>query len=390
MLVTPNISEQMGGEAIKAHQFLRHLVRGGRDVTVVAHRRSARVLARDFPDVPTYIVEDTPGQLVAWHTMPLRPIVDVFFFRRARVVLRQILAAHPDAVFHYLCPISPILPRFPLREAHNVLGPLTGNIYYPPGFRRDEPIKLKFGRLFHYVAQRATGAVFGDKRHFARILVSGGERTRRSLGWAGASDARMADVVDSGISDQLGAGAAIRHEGVNHRFMTSSRLVPYKGVQLTIEALRFTPDETRFDVYGDGVYRARLEALARRLGVTGKVRFMGWTQHDALVARMPDYRGFVAPSLAEANGISVQEAMMAGLPVICLKWGGPELLADTDSAVLIEPRARDQVVRDLAAAMTALAADPARANRIAARARAIAEHRFSWDDVAREWQGAYD
>lgn len=390
VLVTPNISEQMGGEAIKAYQFLRHLVGGGRDVTVVTHRRSAPVLARDFPGVPTFIVEDTPGQVVAWNAVPLRPVVDVFFFRRARAILRRILVEHPDAIFHYLCPVSPILPRFPLAEATNVLGPLTGNIYYPPAFRKAEPIKLKFGRLFHYLAQRVTGAVFGDKRHFGRILVSGGERTRRSLGWAGASDARMRDVVDSGIADQLQNRGAIQHDGINHRFITSSRLVPYKGVQLTVEALQFVPDEIRFDVYGDGVYRPSLEALAARLGVSHKVRFMGWTQHDDLVARMPNYRAFVAPSLAEANGISVQEAMMAGLPVICLKWGGPELLADAQCAVLIEPRSHDQVVRDIAEAMTALATDPNRANRLAARARTIAEHRFSWDDVAREWQTAYE
>lgn len=390
VLVTPNISEQMGGEAIKAYQFLRHLVRAGRDVTVVTHRRSAPVLGRDFPDVPTFIVEDTPGQLVAWHAAPLRPAVDMFFFHHARRILRRILADHPDAVFHYLCPVSPILPRFPLARATNVLGPLTGNIYYPPGFRDAEPMKHKLGRFFHYLAQRTVGAAVGDKRRFHRILVSGGERTRRSLAWAGAHADAMQDVTDSGISDQLKQRAAIRHDGVNPRFMTSSRLVPYKGVQLTIAALAHVGDSIRFDVYGDGDYRRSLEALAARLGVSHKVRFMGWTQHDELVARMPDYRGFVAPSLAEANGISVQEAMMTGLPVICLKWGGPELLADAESAVLIEPGSHDQVVRDVAAAMTALSADSHRANRIAARARTIAEHRFSWDDVAREWQLAYE
>ena len=34
VIVTPNISEQMGGEAIKAYQFLRHLVNAGEDVSV--------------------------------------------------------------------------------------------------------------------------------------------------------------------------------------------------------------------------------------------------------------------------------------------------------------------------------------------------------------------
>ena len=100
--------------------------------------------------------------------------------------------------------------------------------------------------------------------------------------------------------------------------------------------------------------------------------------------------GLSVSALAEANGISVQEAMMAGLPVICLKWGGPELLADAGSAVLIDPGEQTQVVRDVAAAMTSLAADPDAANRIATRARVIAERRFSWDDVAREWQGDHE
>jgi len=390
VLVTPNISEQMGGEAIKAYQFLHHLVKGGHDVTVVTHRRSASVIEQDFPELPVFIVEDTLGQVVSWKVPMLRHMVDAFFFLNVRSVLRQILAERPDAVFHYLCPVSPILPRFPLPEAINVLGPLTGNIYYPPGFRNEEPLKLKLGRLFHYVAQRTVGVVFGDKKHFHRILVSGGARTRRSLGWAGAADTRMRDVVDSGISSQFDEHPAIRHNGVNHRFMTSGRLVPHKGVHLSIEALSHVTQPIMFDIYGDGAYRDVLEALADRLGVRDKVRFMGWVEsHDALIARMPDYRGYLVPSLAEANGIVVQEAMMIGLPVICLKWGGPTMLAGPESAILIEPESRGQVVRAIAAAMDALAVDPDRANDLVGNARAIAERRFGWDNAADEWQAAY-
>jgi len=390
VLITPNISEQMGGEAIKAYQFLKHLIAGGQDVTVVTHRRSAPVLQRDFPDLPVFVVEDSPGQVAAWKVPALRQFVDVFFFRHARPILRRILADHPDAIFHYLCPVSPILPRFPLPEATNVLGPLTGNIYYPPAFRGEEPFKLKCGRLFHYVAQRTVGTMFGDKKRFRRILVSGGERTRRSLGWAGANEAQMRNVVDSGISAQFDQRPPIEHRGTNVRFMTSGRLVPHKGVQLSIEALRYVTQPIRFDIYGDGAYRSELEALVERLGVGDKVRFMGWMEsHDALITRMSDYRGYLVPSLAEANGIVVQEAMMVGLPVICLKWGGPTMLADAQSAILVDPGSHDHVVRAIAAAMDELAVDPDRANSLVAHARAIAERRFGWDNVADEWQAAY-
>lgn len=391
VIVTPNISEQMGGEAIKAYQFLRHLHLTGTDVTVVTHRRSAPVLERDFPDVDVRIIEDSFDQVAVWNSVALRPIIASFFFFYARRVVKEILATNPDAVFHYLCPVSPILPRFPVKAATNVLGPLTGNIYYPPAFRGEEPVKDKFRRSFHYLAQRLSHALIGDKRTFWRVLVSGGERTRRSLSWAGCADGAMRDVIDSGISDEFDAHPLIRHEGVNTRFMTSGRLVPHKGVQLTIEALQYVTKPIVFDVYGDGYYGAELKALAARLGVADKVRFLGWMEsHDALIARMADYRGYMVPSLAEANGIVVQEAMMAGLPAVCLKWGGPAMLANDQQAVLIEPRSRDYVVRELAAAMDMLADDPARANMIAANARRVAERRFTWGDVVSEWQRGYD
>lgn len=391
VIVTPNISEQMGGEAIKAYQFLRHLHLAGADVTVVTHRRSAPVLERDFPTIDVRIVEDSLDQVAVWNSVALRPIIASFFFFYARRVVKDLLARYPDAVFHYLCPVSPILPRFPVKAATNVLGPLTGNIYYPPAFRDAEPVKDKFRRSFHYIAQRTSQALIGDKGVFWRILVSGGERTRRSLSWAGCPDDTMRDVIDSGISDEFDAHPLIHHDGVNTRFMTSGRLVPHKGVQLTIEALQYVTRPIVFDVYGDGYYGPELKALAQRIGVADKVRFLGWMEsHDALIARMADYRAYMVPSLAEANGIVVQEAMMAGLPAVCLKWGGPAMLANDLEAVLIEPRSHDYVVRELAATMDSLAADPTRANAIAANARRVAERRFGWDNVVGEWQRAYD
>jgi glycosyltransferase involved in cell wall biosynthesis len=380
----------MGGEAIKAYQFLRHMLANGQDVTVVTHRRSAPVMAKTFPEVDVRLVEDTVGQVFVWNTVLFRTIIASIFFFHARRAVRTLHARYPDAVFHYLCPVSPILPRFPVPGTTSVLGPLTGNIYYPPAFYPDEPLKLKLGRMFHYVAQRALGKIVNDKHRFDRILISGGERTRRSLVWAGAPEANMRDVMDSGISDEFEQHPLIRHEGVNTRFMTSGRLVPHKGVQLTIEALQHVTQPIVFDIYGDGAYRDVLERLAARLDVGDKVRFLGWMEsHDALIARMADYRGYMVPSLAEANGIVVQEAMMAGLPVVCLKWGGPTMLADDGSAILIEPGSHDGVVRAIAAALDGLATDPDRANRLVREARAIADRRFGWDNVMGEWQAAY-
>jgi glycosyltransferase involved in cell wall biosynthesis len=207
--------------------------------------------------------------------------------------------------------VSPILLRFPVKDTISVLGPLTGNIYYPPAFRPIEPLRDKIRRVFHFGIQKLLAAVDGDKKMFQRVLISGGRRTRRSLHWAGCTEEAMVDVIDSGISDKFLDHAFIRHEGSNFRFMTSGRLVPHKGVELTIEALRHVTQPIHFDIYGGGNDRARLEKLAKRWGVEDKVSFLGWMEsHDALIDQMAQYRGYMVPSLAEANGIVVQEAMM--------------------------------------------------------------------------------
>jgi glycosyltransferase involved in cell wall biosynthesis len=162
-------------------------------------------------------------------------------------------------------------------------------------------------------------------------------------------------------------------------------MVDYKGFDLAIRALALTTQDIRLDIYGDGEQRVSLEALARKEGVTDRVCFMGWVRNDDLLDAMAKYRGYVFPTLAEANGIAMQEAMMLGLPVIATRWGGPERLADDEAAWYIEPVCRDAMVEAIAAAMTCLARQPERAEDLSRKARIIAKSRFKWDMVATEW-----
>jgi glycosyltransferase involved in cell wall biosynthesis len=200
----------------------------------------------------------------------------------------------------------------------------------------------------------------------------------------------MIDVIDSGISEKISTLPVIRHSGENFRFISSGRMDPHKGIDLSIEAIRHTREAVTLDVVGRGKEEERLKALVQRLQLQDRVRFLGWVEsHDALVELMTGYRGYVFPSLAEANGIVVQEAMMLGLPVICLKWGGPAMLANDNAAILIEPRSREYVVRGIAAAMDRLACSADEANRLAQNARAIASRRFGWNQAIDEWKQAY-
>ena len=388
VLISTNAGTNMGGEAIKAFQFFKYLLDQGFDACLLTHGRNRHELAGAFPTDRLIFIDDTPLQSFAWKSFLLRPVVPLYFHLAAAALIRRHFK--PDStILHYLCPVSPVAPRFQPRGFRVIMGPFTGNIPYPPAFAYRMGWRLRLTARLHRPVQRLLGMVFGDKRRADRILVSGYERTRESLLAAGCAPERLVDVADAGVSDAVASQPRIRHAGRNPRFVMSGRHDPHKGIDLALRALARTPPDITLTIFGDGAVRPRMEALTEELGLRGRVEFAGWQPHDTLLARLRDYRGYVFPSLAEANGIVVQEAMMLGLPVVTLLWGGPEMLGDATTCHYVGVGDEEQVVAGLAEAMERLAGDGAYAEALAEAARARAEARFRWETVAASWTAQY-
>ena len=215
------------------------------------------------------------------------------------------------------------------------------------------------------------------------------ERTRESLLAARARPERIVAVADSGVAAGFANIEPIRHEGRNTEFVCMARLIPYKGVDLAIRALAEMPDDYRLTVIGDGEMRSTLEELTTTLGLGDRVTFAGYLSEPEIIERVKDTRALLFPSVAEANGIVVQEAMMLGLVVVALNWGGPASLIDADCGVLIEPESEAHIVAQLAAQMRRLAEDPGLAQRLADVARRKALTHYTWDAVAQSWMSQY-
>lgn len=388
VLVSSNAGTDMGGEAIKAHQYFGYLLRHGFDAVLVTHARSRVGLLRDFPAERLIFVEDDTLQKALWHSRIGGPLVSTCFHLLAARLIRDLFDP-ADTLVHYLCPVSPVEPRFPPRGFRTLMGPFTGNIHYPPAFAAREAPRRRLGAWLHRPAQQLLSVLAPDKRRASHVLVSGYDRTRDSLGWAGVPQSRMTDVVDSGVAEVIAARPRATHQGRNEMFACSGRQVDHKGTDLAIRAVAASHEGARLTVYGDGAARPGLEALVRDLGVADRVRFAGWLPHGEVLAGLAAARGYVFPSLAEANGIVMQEAMMLGVPVLALRWGGPAMLADDGSAIYVEPAGEAAVVEGLAAGMDRLIREPHMAETLSRRARTIAEARFGWDAVAASWAAHY-
>lgn len=159
---------------------------------------------------------------------------------------------------------------------------------------------------------------------------------RPALAWLRLWDRLAADRVDHFIAISRTVQARIRtyyrrestiiHPPVDverftpsgHRpgdyYLAGGRLIPYKRVDLAIEA--FNQLGLPLIVFGDGRDRAALEAKA-----ASNITFVGRVSWDVLVGLFQQAKAFIFPGL-EDFGIAPLEAQAAGRPVLAFAGGG--------------------------------------------------------------------
>lgn len=107
---------------------------------------------------------------------------------------------------------------------------------------------------------------------------------------------------------------------------------------------------------------------------------------------------FVCPSIYEPMGIVNLEAMACQTAVVATATGGiPEVVVDGSTGLLVPieqerdgtPVRPDRFIADLAAALTELATDPARAAAMGKAGRELAVEQFSWRAVAQRTLEVY-
>jgi glycosyltransferase involved in cell wall biosynthesis len=154
--------------------------------------------------------------------------------------------------------------------------------------------------------------------------------------------------------------------------VTVGHLVPVKAQELIVGALPLLPG-VRLVVAGDGPNRGMLEDLARKLGVSERVDFLGAVPQAQLRAHYGAADAMVLASSREGWANVLLESMACGTPVVASRvWGTPEVVAAPEAGVLMAERT-PQGVADAVNALRAHYPDRAATRRYA--------ERFSWDDT---------
>ena len=159
-----------------------------------------------------------------------------------------------------------------------------------------------------------------------------------------------------------------------------SRLAPWKGQHILIEALAKSQKQVTAILVGDALfgeqdYVKRLHQQVSDLGLENRVKFLGFRDDIPQLMAACDLVSHTSTS-AEPFGRVIVEAMLCGRPIVAAKAGGAIELIDHDiNGFLTEPGN----IQELAVVINTCIRDPEKIAKIAKTARQSAAERF---DVA--------
>jgi len=143
----------------------------------------------------------------------------------------------------------------------------------------------------------------------------------------------------------------------------------------------------RLIIAGKGEEKDKLEKLSLNLGLDKKIVFTGFVSEDEKWDLLKNCDIFVLPSIVEAFGIAVIEAMACEKPVIATDVGPfPEIIRDGETGILVPVHSPDR----LADAIIYLASDDERRSEMGKRAKEDAQNRFDINKIAEDYLRCMD
>lgn len=368
----------------------------GVEVTLATHVRNRAALAGDplaalaqvhyidneWVARPLYLLSTLlrGGGNLSWTTDTAMAWPSYMVFEHAvYTAFRKPLEEGAFDLIHRLTPLSPTMgsPLASLVDVPMLLGPLNGGLPWPsayPELRRQEcewlvPLRAAYKGLPWYRStyQHLAGVISGS-RHTSTEVPRSFQGLRCYL-------------TENGIDPKRLPLAPVWPEPQGRfRFLTVGRLVPYKGADLILQAMRSSATLARCElrIVGDGPFRPHLESLVREYGLEANVHFTGWIDHRGLSREFGAAQVFVFPSLREFGGGVVVEALASGLPAVVVDYGGPGELVTPACGILLPLLPRTDLIPRLRQAMEDLVDNPPLCRTLSQAAVERVRTEFTW------------
>ena len=123
------------------------------------------------------------------------------------------------------------------------------------------------------------------------------------------------------------------------KILCVGRLENLKGIDLLFKALLKVKSEYELYLAGDGDAADSLKKLAKELGISKKVHFLGMLNRPELLKYYAECDLFVLPTRQDCFALVILEAMCSGLPIICSKYaeGACDMIEEGKNGFVIDP-----------------------------------------------------
>jgi len=392
LIVADNASSEFGGEAFLPLNYFRLLRARQIDVRLLVQERNRSVLEKEFAEDldRLHYVKDTQLHKVVFRLGNFLPrrvayvttgfVIQLTTQLAQRRFIRTLLKTYYFDVIHVPIPVSPKTPSLFYGIGRPIIfGPMNGGMEYPPAFRREE------GWLSRLVV--AIGRGLADLVNFAlpgkrwaNLLLVANARTRNAL--PRGVQGRVMDLVENGVDFTIWRRSESRLAyGKTTKLIFVGRLVDWKALEIVFEAIERLGGHARlsFEIVGDGPMRSAWQRLSQEMGLSEIATFSGWMNQADCARKLISADVFVLPSLFEAGGAVVLEAMAMGLPVIATAWGGPLDYLDDSCGILVPPHSREELISGFARAIAMLANEPDLRLRLGEAGYQKAKLYFDWE-----------
>ena len=167
-----------------------------------------------------------------------------------------------------------------------------------------------------------------------------------------------------------------------------SNLRPVKAPLDVIRIFYGIQKELDFDlslcVFGDGPMHSQMEDLAKKLGISDKVNFMGVFNNLGPIYKSASL--LLLPSQHESFGLVALEALACGIPVVASRVGGlPEVIEDGQNSFLFERNNLDEAIEKSIRVLT----DAQLRKEICANGILTATQKFAMAKIVKQYESVY-
>ncbi len=176
------------------------------------------------------------------------------------------------------------------------------------------------------------------------------------------------------------------------RVISMGRLIGWKGHHLGIQAFvkmhQRVPD-SEYWIIGTGAEENRLKELVASLGAEDYIHFTGLLPREAALKQLVQSHVLLHPSMHDTGGWVLLEAMAAGLPIICLRLGGPATIVDDETGFRASGANPRQSIAEIATALETLANDRELCLQMGIAAKRKIYESFTWGQKGEAFDRIY-